>query len=240
LNPPLKPGVRLGLRMIKGLSRAGAVRLVAARAEAPFRDAHDLARRAALSRRDLECLAAAGALQGLAGDRHRARWEVLGVEERPGLFAAAIPREPAPDLPPPREGEDLVADYAALGLSLGRHPVALLRPRLARRRLLTASQVLERGQGAAVRTAGLVVNRQRPATASGVVFMTLEDETGYVNLIVWPRVAERQRRAMLASRLLEVAGTVEREGEVVHVVAARLTDLSHLIGGLAARSRDFG
>jgi error-prone DNA polymerase len=235
-----QPAVRLGLRLVKGLSREGAGRLVLARAGAPFRDVPDLARRARLSRRDLACLTTAGALAGLAGDRHRARWAVLGVEDELPLLAGTGVREGAAALPVPTEGQDLVADFAALGLSLGRHPLSLLRPQLERRRLLPAAEVNGRGQGARVRAAGLVVCRQRPATASGVVFMTLEDETGSVNVIVWARVAERQRRAMLGSRLLQVEGTVEREGTVVHVVAARLTDLSRLIGGLAAPSRDFG
>jgi error-prone DNA polymerase len=143
-------------------------------------------------------------------------------------------------LPAPSEAEDLLADYASLGLSLGRHPAALLRGHLRRRRWLPAAEVNGRAHGEWVRTAGLVTCRQRPATASGVTFVTLEDETGYVNLVVWSRVAERQRRVLLAARLLAVSGTVEREGEVVHVVAHRLEDLSGLIGTLEARSRDFG
>jgi len=226
--------------MVKGLSREGAGRLVAARAEAPFRDVDDLARRARLDRRDLECLAAAGALAGLAGDRHQARWAVLGVDEPPPLLAGVPVREGRPSLPAPSEAEDLLADYASLGLSLGRHPAALLRGHLRRRRWLPAAEVNGRAHGERVRTAGLVTCRQRPATASGVTFVTLEDETGYVNLVVWSRVAERQRRVLLAARLLAVSGTVEREGEVVHVVAHRLEDLSGLIGTLEARSRDFG
>jgi error-prone DNA polymerase len=239
LTPLKGPEVRLGLRLVKGLSRAGAGRLVAARAEAPLRDVDDLVVRARLDRRDLECLAAAGALARLAGDRHRARWAVLGVAEPPPLLAGLPSREPPPDLPAPSEAEDLMADYASLGLSLGRHPLALLRAHLSRRRLVSAVEVARRGHGEGVRTAGLVVNRQRPGTASGVTFVTLEDETGHVNLVVWARVAERQRRELLASRLLAVTGTVEREGEVVHVVARRLEDLSALIGALQSPSRDF-
>jgi len=234
-----QPVVRLGLRMVKGLSRAGAGRLLAARAEAPFRDVAELARRGGLDRRDLERLAAAGALEPLAGGRHEARWSVLGAMDPPPLLLEASPPEERPDLPAPSEAEDLLADYASLGLSLGRHPLALLRPHLRRRRLASAAEVGARAHGEGVRTAGLVVNRQRPGTASGVTFVTLEDETGHVNLVVWSRVAERQRRELVGSRLLAVSGTVEREGEVVHVVARRLEDLSALIGTLEARSRDF-
>jgi error-prone DNA polymerase len=234
-----QPAVRLGLRMVKGLSRAGAERLVRARAEARFRDLADLAHRAGLARGDLECVAAAGALARLAGDRHQARWAVLGVAEPPALLAGAPVAEERPELPVPSEAEDLLADYAGLGLSLGRHPLALLRAQLRRRRLACAADVAVRAHGERVRTAGLVVNRQRPGTASGVTFVTLEDETGHVNLVVWARVAERQRRELLGSRLLAVSGTVEREGEVVHVVARRLEDLSALIGALRAPSRDF-
>jgi error-prone DNA polymerase len=234
------PALRLGLRLVKGLSREGARRLVEARGVAPFRDVDDLGRSARIGGRDLEALVAAGALAGLAGDRHRARWAVLGVSEPPPLLADAPLREAPPALPVPREGEDLLADYAALGLTLGRHPLALLRPHLRRRRLLPAAAVNGLAHGSPVRTAGLVTCRQRPGTASGVTFVTLEDETGTLNLVVWSRLAERQRRALLASRLLGVVGTVEREGAVVHVVARRLEDLSVLIGTLQAPSRDFG
>ncbi len=238
----LKPqalSLRLGLRLVKGLSRAGAERLVAARAQGPFAGVEDLARRTGLKRSELERLAAAGALAGIAGDRHRARWAVRGVEAMPGLLAGAVIQEPPPVLPPPGEAQDLVADYQTLGLSLGRHPLALLRGHLRRRGMLTAAQIRERDQNERVRAAGLVVNRQRPATASGVTFVTLEDETGYVNLVVWHNVAQRSRQALLGARLLGVRGVIEREGEVVHVMAGSLQDLSNLIGDLQARSRDF-
>ena len=147
--------------------------------------------------------------------------------------------EPLPLLRPPTEGQGIVADYASLGLTLGRHPLALLRPRLAREGLLSSAQVLERESGALVRAAGLVITRQRPASANSVTFVTLEDETGQLNLIVWKRLAERQRSLMLQSRLMGVAGEVQREGEVVHLVAKHLCDYSRLLGGLVTRSRDF-
>jgi error-prone DNA polymerase len=234
-----EPAVRLGLRMVKGLTRAGAEGLVSAREAAPFESVLDVARRAGLSRRDLECLAAAGALQELAGHRRRARWAVLGVETPlPVLLQALIP-EAVPLLPRPTVGEDLVADYASLGLTLGPHPLALLRPQLNRRGLLTAARLRDLPHGSSARTTGLVITRQRPASASGVVFLTLEDETGHTHVIVWRRLAERQRSILLGSRLLGVVGEVQREGEVLHLVARRLTDHSALLGRLTVRARDF-
>jgi len=140
-------------------------------------------------------------------------------------------------LPPASEGEEIVADYASLGLSLGRHPLALLRPRL--RGLLSAAALRERPHGSLARTAGLVTCRQRPDTASGVIFVTLEDETGTVNVVVWHDLVERQRRELLGARLLAVAGAIERDGEVVHLIARRLFDRSALLGRLDAASRDF-
>ena len=233
------PNLRLGLRMIGGLSESAAQRIVAARSEHAFTDVADLAQRAALDRRDLACLADAGALAALAGHRHGAVWEVAGVERLPPLLAGSRFDEAAPELPAPTEGEDIVADYRTVGLTLRRHPLALLRDRLARRRLLTSAEIGEAPHGRIVRTAGLVIGRQRPDTASGVVFVTLEDETGATNVIVWRDVSDRQRRELLGARLLAVFGRVEREGTVVHLIAGRLVDLSPLLGRLAAKSRDF-
>jgi len=138
-----------------------------------------------------------------------------------------------------REGDNIVGDYETTGLTLRRHPLALLRGRLKKRRIHTASEVAESRHGQFIRAAGIVTCRQRPATASGVIFVTLEDETGYVNLIVWNDLADRQRRELLGSRLLAVSGEVQREGRVVHVLARRLEDLSALLGRLATTSHDF-
>jgi error-prone DNA polymerase len=139
----------------------------------------------------------------------------------------------------PTEGEEIVADYASLGLTLGRHPLALLRPHLARNRMMTAAQLLEARHGQHVRAAGLVTCRQRPGTASGVIFVTLEDETGHTNVVVWRDLSQRQRRTLLGARLLGVHGVLERDGGVAHLIAGRLVDLSHLLGRLVTRSRDF-
>jgi len=191
-----------------------------------------------LDRKDLRALARADALAGLAGNRHQAVWWVLSGEN-----PAALPgggEDPAvPMLPPPTEGESIVADYASLGLTLRRHPLALIRHRLDDRRLERAVGVNGMPHGERVRTAGLVITRQRPASANNVTFVTLEDETGQVNLVVRKRLAERRRGVLLGARLLGVVGEVQREGSVVHVVARQLMDYSGLLGRLAVRSRDF-
>ena len=148
-------------------------------------------------------------------------------------------READPGLPPPTEGQDIVADYRALSLTLRRHPLSLLRGKLEQRRLATAAEIAQTPHGRIVRTAGIVIGRQRPDTASGVVFVTLEDETGATNVIVWRDLGDRQRRELLGAKLLAVFGKVEREGQVVHVLAGRLADLSPMLGNLATRSRDF-
>jgi error-prone DNA polymerase len=236
---PGKPAVRLGLRMVAGFSEAAARRLVVARCERPFEGVVDLARRGQLNRRDLKLLADAGALKALADHRRLAHWEVAGIERVTPMLGDCPIDEPVPALAAPTEGEDLVADYASLGLTLGRHPLALLRPRLARMRLATAAELRALPHGRPARAAGIVIGRQRPDTASGVIFVTLEDETGSVNVIVWRDLAERQRRELLGSRLMGVHGVLEREGEVVHLIAKRLVDHSALLGALLTKSRDF-
>jgi error-prone DNA polymerase len=233
------PALRLGLRMISGLSEAVGKRIVCMRDARPFADVADLAHRAKLDRRDLEALADAGALASLAGDRHHAVWEVAGVQRLPALLADAPIDEPSPTLAAPTEGDDIVADYRRLGLTLGRHPLALLRDRLAKQRIASTADVRNAPHGRLVRCAGIVIGRQRPDTAAGVVFVTIEDEAGALNVIVWRDLGERQRRELLGSRLMAVYGTVEREGEVVHVVAGRLVDLTPMLGALQTRSRDF-
>ncbi|HEV8503607.1 MAG TPA: error-prone DNA polymerase, partial [Casimicrobiaceae bacterium] len=233
------PALRLGLRMIAGFGEPAAARVIAARTEAPFASVADLAHRAALDARDLRALADAGALAALAGHRHAAVWDVAGVEKLPAILAGGTFAETPAQLPPPSEGQDIVADYRRLGLTLGRHPLALLRKSLAARRLLTSREVTSSPHGRLVRTAGIVIGRQRPDTVSGVVFVTLEDETGNTNVIVWRDLGDRQRRELLGARLMAVYGKVEREGIVVHLVAGHLVDLSPMLGALETRSRDF-
>ncbi len=233
-----EPSLRLGLRMIKGLSRQGVDRLLAAREEGGFRSVQDLAWRASLSKGDLQSLAAAGALTGLAGNRHQAAWQVMGMEPALPLIDMGV-TEADPVLPFPTEGQDIRADYASLGLTLNRHPLALLRSQLGQRRVITAATVRQRRHGQLIRTAGIVIGRQRPASANSVTFVTLEDETGEVNLVVWKQLAERQRSVLLKAQLLGVTGEVQREGDVLHVIARRLWDYSSLLGSLLTRSRDF-
>jgi error-prone DNA polymerase len=222
--------LRLGLRMVGGLSEAEGRRIAAAR---PYASIHSLG----LNRKDLRSLASAGALRSLAGHRRLAHWAAAGAARRAPLDAPAAER--LPQLAAPREGEDIVADYASLGLTLGRHPLALIRSHLEKRRVVTAKNLNALPHGSTARTAGLVTCRQRPDTASGVIFVTLEDETGNVNVVVWRHLSERQRAELLGARLLAVHGVIERDGDVVHLVARRLLDYSVLLGPLTAPSRDF-
>jgi error-prone DNA polymerase len=234
-----EPALRLGLRLVKGLSEAAARRIARRMRVGPPPDVETLAAEAALDQGALAALAAADAFAGLAGHRHRARWAVAGVEPPLPLLEDAAPTEGLPLLSRPTEGREIVADYRSLGLTLRSHPLRLLRERLSAERLVTAAELRQVPHGCRVRHAGIVINRQRPGSASGVTFVTLEDETGHVNLIVWRAIAARQRQALLGSRLLEVVGQVQREGEVLHLIAERLRDRSELLGDLMTRSRDF-
>ena len=231
--------LRLGLSLVRGCRRAAAERVLAARRERPFDSVQDLAERARLDRRDLGALAASGALAALAGHRHRAAWEVSGVVAPTPLFPVTRIAEATPLLGAPTEGRGIVADYRSLGLTLGRHPVALLRERLTQDGLIAARELTALAHGSRVRSAGLVLVRQRPGSASGVTFVTLEDETGVVNLVVWRNIGERWRRALLESQLLEAQGVLQREGEVLHLVVERLIDRSRLLGALLVSARNF-
>jgi error-prone DNA polymerase len=240
-----EPALRLGLRLVKSLSRAAGDRIVAARAATATRGAssfvsvQDLTTRAALDRGDLEALADAGALRELTGNRHLALWQVAGTESELPLAPAPTLAEGTPLLVPPSEGQNVVADYRSVGLTLGRHPVALLREQLGRDAIVSCADLANASHGDRVRVAGIVITRQRPASASGVTFVTVEDETGCANLVVWEQVGLEYRRALLESRLLEVRGELQREGAVTHVVARKLVDRSALLGALIAPSRDF-
>jgi len=231
--------LRLGLRLVGGLGMEAGLKLIQQRGGRPYRNVQDLHERTGLTRHELSTLAAAGALAGIGGHRHRARWAVAGAEAPLPLLPKLHIAEGIPLLRAPTEAQDIAADYHSLGLTLGRHPMTLLRTRLDRRGIRTAVELQELQDKAHVRTAGIVTARQRPGSAKGVTFVTLEDETGYVNLIVWRRLAERQRRVLLGSRLLGVWGQVQRQGDVLHVVAIRLEDCSALLGQLPTASRDF-
>jgi error-prone DNA polymerase len=236
--------LRLGMRMIKGMREATAQRLVAARQQSAFEQVQDLSRRAGLDRHDLAVLAESGALRGLAGHRHRARWEVAAVEKNSRGLEPTLPLETdhskeSVSIRPPTEADDIRTDYSSTGLSLGRHPLALLRPVLRRRRARTATELCKLPHGSRVRACGLVTMRQRPMTASGTLFLTLEDETGCVNVVIWPRLWERQRAEILGASVLAIDGVMETDGEVHHLIADRAHDFSHLADGLQTRSRDF-
>jgi error-prone DNA polymerase len=233
-----QPALRLGLRMVSGISTEGASRIVEAREHKPFDSVKDLAIRCDLDKRDLKCLAAAGALSILAGHRRQAYWDVAGIEQATPL-ALSTAEEMQPALLPLTEGQNLAADYASLGLTLGRHPLALLRDTLRQQRMVTAKDLRSFPHGRLTRAAGLVISRQRPGTASGVTFLTLEDETGSINVVVWRDLADKQRGELLGSRLLAVYGVLERQGEVTHLIAGHLKDLTPLLGDLVTHSRDF-
>jgi error-prone DNA polymerase len=234
------PAIRLGLRLVFGFSEAAADRIRAARARRPFSGVDDLCHRAQLDRKHQAHLAEAGALKGLAGHRHRARWAVSGVEAPLPLFDG-VPQtiEPSVSIPLPSAAEDVLADYASVGLTLGRHPLAFVRKQLAARRCLTSVELAQVPHGRSVRFAGLVRLRQRPETASGVTFLTLEDEHGMVNALVWRQVADAQRRPFLESRLMAISGWVERSDGVQHLVVRRMENYGELLEGLAVGSRDF-
>ncbi|MGZ0080790.1 error-prone DNA polymerase [Methylomonas sp. YC3] len=233
------PALRLGFNQVKGLSALAAAKIVQARRAKPFTSVTDLAERAGLDRQDLEHLAAADALKTLAGNRHRAFWAAGGVEAATPVFGVAEIAEATPLLKAPKPGQEVLADYASTRLSLREHPLSLLRERLRRRGVTTAASLWQRRNGSIVQVAGLVICRQRPMTASGVTFVTLEDETGQVNLVVWPATALAQRKPLLKARLLSVTGTIQQEDGVLHLVAGKLEDWSSWIGDLETKSRDF-
>ncbi|UUX94013.1 error-prone DNA polymerase [Aquabacterium sp. J223] len=240
VHAPLRP-VRLGLNRINGFSREAAERIVAARAVQAFDSAEDLARRASLDAHQMRLLAEADALSGLAGHRHQAAWAVAGLDARPtALLRQTRTQEAVVELQAPLLAEDTLADYRAIGLSLKSHPMALIRDRLQALRIRTVADLKARARhGQPVCASGLVTHRQRPETANGTLFVTIEDETGALNLIVWPKVAEAQRRPLLAAKVLTVHGLWQDEKDVQHVVAGRLVDHSALIQGWDGRSRDF-
>ena len=231
--------LRLGLHLIRGMPQRAAERLANARQQQAFVTLQDMAHRAALDRRDLNALVAAGATASLAGHRHQARWQALGTQPDLPLSNHRNEVEPLTELRAPSEVDDLVADYASLGLTLGRHPLAFLRERLAARGCTETHRLPGLPHGRMIRLCGLVTIRQHPASAGGTVFITVEDETGSANIIVWERLTHRYRREVLNARLLLVEGELQKEGEVIHVVARRLEDQTPLLGRLETGSRDF-
>lgn len=235
-----QPAVRLGIGQVKGLSEPVGQRIAQARRQAAFTSIQDLAARAGLDRREMNALAAANALQSLADERRQAQWQSAMLMPRGLLQGAAIHEAQQPLLTPMREGEHLVQDYNHLGLTLKRHPLALLRSRLRQQRFTPAAELLaDWPDRRLTRACGLVTTRQRPGTAKGIVFVTLEDESGCVNVIVRPELSIRQHAELVGASLLGVYGVWQRQESICHLVAHRLVDLSHLLGALQTRSRDF-
>ena len=235
-----KPSIRLGLRLVSGFSQSVAEHIAAARASRAFVDVADLCHRAAVDRRHQALLAESGALKALSGHRHRARWAVAGVEAPLPLFdGVSQTAEPDLAIPLPSVGEDMAADYASIGLTLGRHPLSLIRKQLTARRCLSSADLAKAPHGKHVRFAGLVRMRQRPETASGVTFVTLEDEHGMVNAVVWKRIAEEQRRELLESSLMAIDGRWECVDGVQHLIVQRMHDFGLLMATLRMSSRNF-
>jgi error-prone DNA polymerase len=234
-----QPALRLGLRQIKGLSETAAQTIVRERTKCRYESIQQLLERTGLNRGELGALAAAGALKALAGHRHKVRWAVAGVEEPLPLLTSMDCYEALPMLKRPTEGQDIVADYQSIGLTLGRHPMALIRTHLDVYRYVAADRLGALPAGRNIRVAGLVITKQRPGTASGVTFITIEDETGCSNLIVWKKIADEQRDVLLNARLLGVEGELQKEGKVIHIIARRLFDHSEFLGALSVTSRNF-
>jgi len=234
--------LRLGLRQIMGLAEAEAERLVAARGNG-YGDPLQLWRRAAIGTRSLEALARADAFRSMGLDRREALWAVKGLPAEPlPLFAAMGEEEqgnePAAALPVMGIGEHVAEDYRTLHLSLKRHPLALLRARMQAQGYVQASRLADIANDTTVKVAGLVLVRQRPGTASGVIFATLEDETGVANIIIWPRAFERFRRTVLTCSLMGVTGKLQREGIVIHVIADRIVDLTDHLQDMAMMAEE--
>lgn len=234
-----KPAVRLGLNNIKGLEREAAWRIEEARAIQQFENTSDLAARANLNAGHLNALASANALESLSGNRRQALWQVVASVPDKGLLRPAAVVDELVKMEAPSEAENIVADYRHLGLTLGRHPLALLRHRLAPMKFLPAEILNQFDNGRLARGCGIVTVRQRPETAKGVIFVTIEDESGTVNVICWPNLVEQQRKELMGAKLLGVYGVWQCERNVRHLVAKRLVDLSHMLGELDARSRNF-
>ncbi|MDM4766248.1 error-prone DNA polymerase [Pelomonas sp. SE-A7] len=235
-----QPAIRLGLRLVAGLSDKAAERIVAARTHGPFAHPQDLALRARLEQREMQLLAAADALASLAGHRRQQVWQASALRSLPRLLQGSLPAEAELALPEAGEGEEVLWDYRSLGLTLRSHPLAILRPRLAARGLSSSAELQGGRNRRSVSTCGIVTGRQRPQTAKGTLFITLEDETGNVQVIVWRQVYEDYRSIILASRLLAVHGRWQRgDGGVQHLLAESFENLSPWLGRLATESRDF-
>lgn len=242
LEPPTKgnqPAVRLGLNSVKGFEQEAAWRIEEARAIESFKSVNDMAARANLDAGDMNALASANALRTLSGNRRQAMWQAKSAVPDKGLLRPAEIIEDLVELENPTEAENVTADYRYVGLTLGRHPLSFLRERLSKMRFIPSDVLAGFADGQLARGCGIVTVRQRPSTANGTVFITMEDETGNVNVICWSSLVDEFRREIMGAQLLGVYGIWQCESNVRHLVAKRLVDLSHLLGELDTRSRDF-
>ncbi|WP_116809106.1 error-prone DNA polymerase [Steroidobacter cummioxidans] len=231
--------IRLGMRLIKGLRMDDAMNIVAARTVAPFTSIEDVAHRAELKSRAAKALATSGAFRSLSEHRNQAFWSALGIENLPGALAGHAAAETSPQLPIPTEWEEIQRDYRQMGLSTGRHPMAVLRPKLRASGIATRRELDSMRNGRTVRVGGLVTHLQHPQTANGVIFASLEDETGINNIIIWPSIFELYRQRILQSNFMVVTGELQSAESVVHVVATEVEDYSHWVRTLPRKSRDF-
>ncbi|NKB77249.1 MAG: DNA polymerase III subunit alpha [Gammaproteobacteria bacterium] len=234
-----QPAVRLGLRLVKGLSKESMDSIISHRSSLQFKTVQELAQRCHLEKSQIATLAAADALATISGNRHHAYWQATGIEPKMPLTGVPKFTEATPLLRKPTEWQNTLADYESTGLTLGHHPLALLRQQLNTKGIWQANSIGQDKNNRIIKVAGLVTNRQRPMTATGVVFVTLEDETGYANIVIWPQLVKSQRRVLLQSQLMVVTGRVQTESNVTHIIAQHLQDYSELTQSLKLKSRNF-
>ncbi|MEX0716314.1 MAG: OB-fold nucleic acid binding domain-containing protein [Planctomycetaceae bacterium] len=234
------PALRLGLRMVRGLSRSHAVRIVEAHASAgPFRSFAEFARRTGLSSAVLATLSSADAFASLRLNRRGALWESLPEQRQLPLFDSLEPDEPPVELPEMSPFEEVSGDYRAVGLSLRDHPLKFVRPLLDKLRVVRAKDLATLPADRRYKVGGLVLLRQRPSTAKGITFVTLEDETGMANLIIRQDVWEKHRQVARRAQAMIAHGRLQRQDGVIHILAEKLEDLSRQMTAVAIRSRDF-
>ncbi len=229
--------IRLGFRLVKGLSDAGIEQLLTMRRDGDFTDVHQV-KSCGLSRRDLEALASANAFSRISGDRYQARWSMMdSVHELPLFDKVAESALNYDHAPNPYQA--LIEDYNATGLSLDKHPIRLLDQAGMLGKFTRSNQLKQLKHKAVTTVIGVVTGRQSPGTAAGVTFFTLEDDTGNINVVVWQGTSRAQKQAYLTAKILKVTGVVEREANVIHVIAGKLTDMSDRLANLTTYSRDF-
>ncbi|MFT5209703.1 MAG: error-prone DNA polymerase [Flavobacterium sp.] len=239
-KPSEQPAIRLGFQRIKGLRKSTAEKIIALRAMTPITNLQSLARLARLDQGDLDRLTEGGAFRTLSGHRYQTHWNNKAILTNDAYsFFDEIAEKEQIYLTAPEETDDLRADYTSLGLTLGRHPMAILREEKPFSQFKTAADLTQLNHGRFVQVAGIVTGRQRPSSASGVIFLTLEDETDNINIVVWTRVLESFRTAVVQGRLLKIKGTMERKGSVIHVIAGHVEDMSQYLEHFSLKSRDF-